>query len=176
MITEYGAVGGMKIGTGIEVLGQNLLQCHFVHHKSHINWSGNKAGMPRWEAGDCLSSDTPYCPIISDLFILRNNTRLYASIYTAIHVSTHVTSERQSVILTFHTAKACYSVVMPSLCFPSRCYESKQKMAAVEVILESLLHCPTLPKQVLWIGSPPTVYCQVTKVKMWLPFQNFENT
>jgi hypothetical protein len=34
---DYGAVGGMRIGRGTEVLGGNLRQCHFVHHKSHTN-------------------------------------------------------------------------------------------------------------------------------------------
>jgi hypothetical protein len=31
MNNKCGAVGGMKIGRGNEVLVENLLQCHFVH-------------------------------------------------------------------------------------------------------------------------------------------------
>jgi hypothetical protein len=31
-----GAVGGMKIGRGNEVLGENLPECHFIHNKSHM--------------------------------------------------------------------------------------------------------------------------------------------
>jgi hypothetical protein len=33
---ECGAVGGMRIGREIEVLGEKLPQYHFVHHKSHM--------------------------------------------------------------------------------------------------------------------------------------------
>jgi hypothetical protein len=46
MIDGYGAFGGMRIGRG------NLLQYHFVHHKSRITYPVIEHGPPRWEAGD----------------------------------------------------------------------------------------------------------------------------
>jgi hypothetical protein len=32
----YGAVGGMKTGRETEVVGENMPQCYFVHHKYHM--------------------------------------------------------------------------------------------------------------------------------------------
>jgi hypothetical protein len=33
---DCGAIIGMKIGRGTEVVRENLSQCHFDHHKSHM--------------------------------------------------------------------------------------------------------------------------------------------
>jgi hypothetical protein len=32
--------------------GKNLSQCHFDHHKFHMDWPGIETGPPGWEAGD----------------------------------------------------------------------------------------------------------------------------
>jgi hypothetical protein len=45
-----GEIVGM-IGRETEVLGENLPQCRFVHHKPHMV-PGREPGPPRWEASD----------------------------------------------------------------------------------------------------------------------------
>jgi hypothetical protein len=47
--------------------GKTLSQCHFVHHKSHMDWPGIEPGPPRWEAGDWLPE-----PLHGQVYILLN--------------------------------------------------------------------------------------------------------
>jgi hypothetical protein len=41
-----------------DVLGENLLQCHFVHYKSHMTWGGTRASAVGKPATNRLSYGT----------------------------------------------------------------------------------------------------------------------
>jgi hypothetical protein len=36
MIDEYRGFEGMRIGSEAGILAENVSQCHFAHHKSHM--------------------------------------------------------------------------------------------------------------------------------------------
>jgi hypothetical protein len=49
---DCGEIGEWRLADETEVLGENLLQHHFVNHKSHMTRPGLEPGPPRWEAND----------------------------------------------------------------------------------------------------------------------------
>jgi hypothetical protein len=42
----------LEFAEEIEVLGENLIRRHFIHHKSHITWTSIESGPLWWEADD----------------------------------------------------------------------------------------------------------------------------
>jgi hypothetical protein len=41
-----------RLAVDPEVLGENFPECLFVHHKSHMTWTGLEAGPQHWKASD----------------------------------------------------------------------------------------------------------------------------
>jgi hypothetical protein len=52
MIDEYGEFGRLRIDRRTELLGRNLPQCYFAHHKSLMTLPRIEPGQPLWEAND----------------------------------------------------------------------------------------------------------------------------
>jgi hypothetical protein len=65
---DDGEIGGIMIGKGTEVVGENLPQCRFLHHKSHMLCPdadlGRHGGKP---AANRVSYGTA-CTIVLDSF------------------------------------------------------------------------------------------------------------
>jgi hypothetical protein len=58
---------------------KNLSQCHFVHHKPHMDWPGIEPESPQWNAGDLPPE--PWHGLLNGLstgcFILWTRTSVY---------------------------------------------------------------------------------------------------
>jgi hypothetical protein len=44
MVKSVAQLVGWELTGETEALGENLPQCHFIHHKSHMTWPGLESG------------------------------------------------------------------------------------------------------------------------------------
>jgi hypothetical protein len=64
------------MGMAGEILGENLLQCHIIDHKSYMNWPVIKPKSPRWDAADVSAE------LWHGLYLFsRNNSLLLIKLY-----------------------------------------------------------------------------------------------
>jgi hypothetical protein len=73
-------------------------QCHFVHHKSYMDWPGRKSGSPQWEAV-CL-----------EVYIRRP---IYVCMYACMHVCM---SMNACMYVCMYVMYACIYVCMCCVC------------------------------------------------------------
>jgi hypothetical protein len=52
MMMNVEQLAELKLSGKTEEPGEELPQCHFVHHKSHITWHCHEPRKPRWKADD----------------------------------------------------------------------------------------------------------------------------
>jgi hypothetical protein len=74
MIYEYGERRWNDIDRGKPKKSEkNLSQCHFIKHKSHMDWRGREPGNPRWEVGEASTMG-----ILTPLSVLFGSERVSA--------------------------------------------------------------------------------------------------
>lgn len=108
-----------------EILGGNLLQCHFVHHESHMSCPGPELWPPPWETSDYPPEPLPSSKLesltCSELYHLPSS---YLEDITSSEVESLPSSELKYLCSSEKPSHP--SIRLPTLVYPSVSYERRK--------------------------------------------------